>query len=539
MAEPARTPLVLVRCGWQRDRELVGQMLGMLGASARSIDDPAELQRLLVEDRIDLVLADAAGGLASLRELLQLLDDRAESAELPMVLLAPPDELTDLAVLTSRRFNAVLLTKPVAREQLAAAVESGLRFRDHQRQVRELLRRLSTANAELEIRRAAAEEEARRKTRFLAAISHDIRTPVNALVLTCQLLEMAGNGRGQTDPAEVHELIAGLRTHAASLVELVNDLLDIARYDQGKLEFHETEFSLGPFASQTLEALRPLARQKSLALTLDNASPRAVVQADRVKLARVLQNLVSNAIKFTESGEIGVTLRASTADGLRLSVRDTGIGIPPAQHESIFDEFAQLRNPERDRTKGTGLGLAICRRLVTAMDGQIRVVPEPQERGTTFLVTLPPDRVVADDRAPEATPPPASQPSHARFTGRVLIVDDHDPSRLVLQRLLQRLGLDVTVAASGREALKLLQPSQPDLVLLDLMMPDLSGLDVLRIIRQRPELDELPVVILTGDVTDQSESQLAAAGASGFLSKPLDLPKLTALLDRLEPPPAS
>lgn len=533
MDDPGRRPLVLVQCGWPRDRELLGELLGALGAEMRPVGEPGGLRTLLDDDRVDLVLADSAAGLGDLGDLLHALDGRAETTDLPLVLLADPEELTSLADLTARRFNAVLLTKPLGREQLSAAVESGLRYRDRQRQVRHLLRQLEASNAELEDRRAEATEEARRKTRFLAAISHDIRTPVNALVLTCQLLQLAGEGGDGR--REVLELTGSLRVNAASLVELVNDLLDIALFDQGKLEFKDSDFPLGGFVAAAIDGVRPLAEQKSLTLLAEVANPSAVLRADRVKLGRVVQNLVSNAIKFTDAGGVCVGVRAGTADGLVLTVRDTGVGIPESMWESIFDEFAQLRNPERDRTKGTGLGLAICRRLVTAMGGEIRVASAPGQPGSTFLVTLPPGRVVADDGGGETRPGANPVGPVARFEGRVLVVDDHDPSRTILARVLRRFGLGVEVAANGREALAQLDRVRPDLVLLDLMMPEMGGLDALRVIRGRPDLDGLPVVILTGDVSEKGDADLTEAGASACLSKPVDLPKLIAVLAELLP----
>jgi len=537
-----RRPLALVQCGWPRDRELVGDLLGSLGAEAWPMGNPEELRRLVAEGRIDLVVADSAGGFDALGRLIEILDGRADEGGLPMVLLADPEEISSLADLAVRRLNAVLLTKPTGRSQLVAAIESGLRYRARQREVRDLLakletsnERLASANAALELRREEAAEEARRKTRFLAAISHDIRTPVNALVLSCQLLRALG--QGDPEPGEIRDLTGNLLENASALAELVNDLLDIARHDQGKLEFAESDFPLGKFLAGTLGGMRPLALQKSLTLRSEVETPAAILRTDRVKLSRVVQNLVANAIKFTDSGEIVVNARADPVGGLVLTVRDTGMGIPESLRESIFDEFAQLRNPERDRTKGTGLGLAICRRLVTAMGGEIRVSTEPGQRGSTFLLTLPAGRVVAGGEADRGRAEAVREGPLGRFAGRVLVVEDHEPSRLLLRRLLLQSGLEVETARNGREALSILDRSRPDLVLMDLMMPDMGGMEALGIIRSRPDCQGLPVVILTGDLGDRVDDDLARAGASASLSKPIELPRLSALLDRIVPAP--
>lgn len=541
MVDPGRRPLALVHCGWPRDRQLVAELLGTMGVEVRVAEPFADVRRLLAEDRVDLILADSAVGQGSLAAFLGTLDGHAEAVDLPMVLLADPADLNELAARTARRFNAVLLTKPVVREQLAAAIEAGLKFRARYRQVRDLLRqleasnlRLASANTELERRREEAAEEARRKTRFLSAISHDIRTPVNAMILTCELLQHVCEG--DPDRGEVRELARVLRANAGALTELVNDLLDIARYDQGKLEFTESDFALGEFIETVTEGLRPLAAEKALALQAVVETRAAVVRTDRVKLGRVLQNLVANAIKFTDEGSVRVVARAGTAEGLVLTVEDTGVGIPDSMREGIFDEFAQLRNPERDRTKGTGLGLSICRRLLGAMGGSICVDDPGGRRGSTFRVVLGPSRVVDDGPGAVPSERGRSRSGEGTYQGRVLVVDDHEPSRIVTRRLLQWFGLEVDVAANGRDALAKLNRSPPDLMLLDLMMPEMGGAETLGVIRSRPEWADLPVVILTGDVGERAGADLARAGATSFLSKPLDVRQLTALLDRYTPP---
>ncbi|HEX8202374.1 MAG TPA: response regulator, partial [Isosphaeraceae bacterium] len=198
----------------------------------------------------------------------------------------------------------------------------------------------------------------------------------------------------------------------------------------------------------------------------------------------------------------------------------------------------QLRNPERDRSKGTGLGLSICRRLVTGMGGDIRVLATPGQPGSTFQVALPPGRVVAEAAAagPDDHREDPVEDSGGRFAGRVLVVEDHESSRRTLRRLLQRYGLTADVAANGREALAQMERQRPDLVLLDLMMPEMGGLETLRAVRQRPDWSALPVVILTGDLRKPRDTDLRAAGASACLSKPVSLPELTTILRRFVPP---
>jgi signal transduction histidine kinase/ActR/RegA family two-component response regulator len=497
-----------------------------------------EVKTLLAGDMIDLIVADPENGGEGLSALLQMLDTSAELGDLPLVLLTEVQELSSLADLTGHHFNAVLLAKPVAREQLVSAIKSGLRFRTRQRQVQELLReqkasnaRLAEANSELEVRRAAAAEESLRKTRFLSAISHDIRTPVQAIVLSCELLRLLNPK--EMSQKQIEDLTDGLRRNATSLVQLLDDILDIARYDQAKLEFTEMEFPLGHFVVGTLDSVRPLAEAKGLQLFADISTPLAILRADQVKLARVLQNLLSNAIKFTHEGAVRVHAHARTDHGLTLTVQDTGVGIPPSMREAIFDEFAQLSNPERDRTKGTGLGLAICRRLIDGMGGQIRVDDGHDQVGSTFHITLPANRVIREGQEMIDVKVPTNVP-RPQFSGLVLLVEDHDPSRVLMQRLLRQFGLEVDVAINGREAIDRMERTRPDLVLLDFMMPVMNGCETVQVIRSRREWNEVPVVMLTAQVSEQIRPA-QMEGVTAYLSKPIELPKLVHLLSRLLP----
>ena len=247
--------------------------------------------------------------------------------------------------------------------------------------------------AELDARRREAEETSVRKTRFLAAISHDIRTPANAISLLAELIRRSASNPAMV--AEIPELAEELHASAMALVGLLGDMLDLARFDTGRIDIQETEFSLGDLLAEEDRRLAPLARDKGLDLKVVPAARPLRVRADRIKLSRVIDNLIGNAVKFTEAGEI--RLEAARLDDGRAQVRvtDTGIGIEARDLANIFDEFFQLRNPERDRTKGTGLGLAICRRLVDAMGGELTVHSEPG-RGSTFAVTLPATAVRAE-----------------------------------------------------------------------------------------------------------------------------------------------
>jgi len=250
---------------------------------------------------------------------------------------------------------------------------------------------LKELQRELDLRRREAEEASVRKTRFLAAVSHDIRTPANAISLLAELIRRSSGNPAMS--ADVPELAMELHHSAMSLVNLLGDVLDVARFDSGRIELEESEFDLTQFLQDEMRQMQPLARQKSLELVCA-FPPRPVrIRTDRIKLSRIIGNLVGNAIKFTERGQIRLEAQGENGQGIEIRISDTGIGIAPEFLRHIFDEFFQLRNPERDRTKGTGLGLSICKRLVDAMGGKIEVVSQPGA-GSTFTVILPPSAVL-------------------------------------------------------------------------------------------------------------------------------------------------
>jgi PAS domain S-box-containing protein len=396
---------------------------------------------------------------------------------------------------------------------------------------------LKNLQRELEIRRREAEEASVRKTRFLAAVSHDIRTPANAISLLAELIL-----RTSANPAMVGQIpqMAGeLQSSAATLVELVSDVLDVARFDSGKIELQESEFSLAVLFNDEGRQLLPMAREKGLKLEKELPDPPIWLRTDRIKLGRVIANLLGNAIKFTPRGEVRLAAARMQDGGVRISVSDTGEGIQPEQKARIFDEFYQLRNPERDRNKGTGLGLAISKRLVDAMGGTIEVESTPG-RGSVFSITLPESAVsprreglaglesglglwVATDRPP--------RPGQNSLRGlKILVIEDHDGTRSATAQILESEGAEVLQAADGRSGLKMVREQRPNILLLDLMLPDIGGKQVLaELQKDRPE--ELKhILVLTGDLVSSHEDDLKAMGVDAVCPKPVDIPCLLSIL---------
>jgi two-component system capsular synthesis sensor histidine kinase RcsC len=253
---------------------------------------------------------------------------------------------------------------------------------------------LKELQSELDSRRRAAEEQSVRKSRFLAQVSHDIRNPANTISLLAELLYRTA---AQHDGAsEVSSIAGDLRKNALSLVDLVSDVLDLTRFDSGRIELEETEFSLTEMLTEECRGYREMASEKGLDFECILPPGNVLVRTDRVKLSRVLGNLLSNALKFTETGSVKLSAVILHPNGkgseLELSVCDTGPGVPAEFQDRIFDEFFQIRKSS-DSSRGAGLGLAICKRLIQAMGGSIWVQSQPGQ-GSTFFVHLPASTLV-------------------------------------------------------------------------------------------------------------------------------------------------
>ncbi len=442
----------------------------------------------------------------------------------------------ELALIDGRRLSLVVSAAPfrAADGSITGAVTAFLDVSNY----KQLLR-------EVEIRRREAEEASVRKTRFLAAVSHDLRTPANAINLVAEIIRNVAREPGV--PPEMSSLAERLQRNVITLLSLVGDLLDLSRFDSGKIEVIESEFSLNDLLVEEGEQLRPLAGAKSVDLVVD-PGPRPIwLRTDRVKLARVIGNVVDNAIKFTAEGSVRVTI-ASLDDersraGVEIHIVDTGIGIPAEQIGHIFDEFVQLRNAERDATKGTGLGLAICHRLVAVLGGEIQVQSTPSA-GSRFIIRLPASAIAVRLGTLEPLSAPRPEPSRTerrRLEGlRILLVEDHASTRESCRDLLIREGAVVREAPDGSTALQFLYAEPVDVMLLDLMLPDMDGSEVLKCIRDTRPSGLRGVLVLSGDLNNERIPTLEALKPDAVILKPVNVDLLITAVQafRVAPPSA-
>jgi PAS domain S-box-containing protein len=379
-----------------------------------------------------------------------------------------------------------------------------------------------TARIELE---AKLEQQSQHKSRLMSALSHDARTPLNAVVLSAKLLE--SQAKDQDDP-EVRECLRTIQNAVRNVLDLLSDLLDLSRIDAGATRAEASRFPLQPTLVECLSSIEPQARAKGLDVRLEVGNlADAGLETDRAKLKQILSNLLSNALRYTESGGIRV-FACRDYRTIRIGVEDTGIGIAEADQLRIFDEFAVLEHPNRLRGEGTGLGLAICRRLANLLQGEILLESEPG-RGSRFTLVLPTSILTS---APMFEKPHLANPIRD-FTGAILIAEDHDDSRKTLAKVLRRMGYQVVEAENGREVLELVRQERPMVVLMDVNMPGMDGVETTLALRRDPNFLDLPILALTGDVTIVNQQRIGEAGVDGYLEKPVTWEKLEAALAKL------
>lgn len=380
------------------------------------------------------------------------------------------------------------------------------------------------------VRRAglAAEEANAAKNEFLSRMSHELRTPLNAVLGFAQILEM-----GTLTPAQTESLGYILRA-GRHLLTLINEVLDITRVESGQVTIEQVPVTVGDLLQESLDLVRPLAALRQVQLTLE--LPEATlpsVRGDRLRLLQVLLNLLTNAVKYNRLGG-AVTLRCeSAADRIHILVRDTGPGLTPAQVARLFTPFERL-GAEQSEIEGSGLGLALSRRLVEAMEGTIGVTSVPGQ-GSTFWVNLAAGGVVPP--VPVVVPAggaPVVRP--AGVTRTVLYIEDNVSNLRLVERILEsRPNIKLLAAMQGQLGLDLALEQAPDLILLDLQLPDLPGAEVLRRLRANPLTAATPVVIVSADATPAQMARLRRAGADIYLTKPLDVRQLLEVVDALLP----
>ncbi|MGH2395523.1 MAG: ATP-binding protein [bacterium] len=374
----------------------------------------------------------------------------------------------------------------------------------------------------------AAEAANRAKSEFLSRMSHELRTPLNAIIGFGQLMEM------DAVTPEQRESVDQILRAGRHLLNLINEILDIARIEAGRLSLSIEPVALQEIVEECQDLIRPSAAQRRIVLDLQTGVDSQIVMADRQRLKQVLLNLLSNAVKFnSEGGRVTLSCTSRPQDRLRLGVTDTGPGISPESLRKLFTPFERLGAGQLG-IEGTGLGLALSKTLTEAMQG-VMGVESLVGRGSTFWIELP----VARDVAPEADTREPAAPGvglalNARAARTVLYIEDNLSNLKLLERVMaRRPDVRLLTAMQGRLGLDLARQHRPDLILLDLDLPDVRGDQILRTLRDDAATGDIPVVMLTATATPGEIDRLLNSGARAYLTKPFDVKALFSLLDEI------
>jgi two-component system, sensor histidine kinase len=416
------------------------------------------------------------------------------------------DELGVLAA----SFNAMLAEIERRNRELA----------QHRQRLEEQIGERNRVNAELLVAKEKAEDAVRLKSEFLANMSHEIRTPMNGVMGMIDLvLERC------TDTEEREQLLVA-QGAAGSLITIVNDILDLSKIEAGKMTLEKIDFDLGRVVRDSIRIFDSAVREKHLDVRLSLA-PGCPEWAcgDPARLRQVLVNLIGNAVKFTDEGLVEVLLEPAGAGELRFVVRDTGIGIPPEKLGAIFDAFTQADGSHTRRFGGTGLGLTITRRLVDLMGGRVWAASKIGQ-GSRFCLELP----MAAGSAPAPSQAQAGNVEAPLPKLHVLVAEDNAVNQKVICAVLRRQGWSITLASNGEEAWSHFRDGVFDLILMDVQMPEMDGLQATQLIREeerrRSPGERIPILALTAHASPAQHKECLAVGMDGILTKPISVPNL-------------
>lgn len=524
------------------DQIIIGEAVRRMLASEQDIkfhfcNDPAKAMQVAVESSPTVVLVDLVmpefDGLA----LVGLFREHPLVRDIPIIVLSTTEDPKVKASAFSKGANDYIVKLPDRLELVA-------RIRHHSAGYINLLEKNEAFKALLESQKALeaakelAEKATRAKSDFLACMSHDIRTPMNAIIgMTDVLSETALDG-------EQHQHLRVIRSAGETLLGLINDILDFSKIEAGQLHLEQINYNLREVIADATDIAKVRAREKDLAIvtSIDGAVPDTLL-GDPTRICQVLINLLSNAIKFTTKGEVTVRVvlekDAQGSPALLFSVSDTGIGIPAEKQAALFQKFMQVDSSTTRKYGGTGLGLAICKQLVELMGGTIWVESE-LGRGSTFCfkIAARTPQLLASGLSNAAPAQSAPQAESSVAPMHILLADDTPENRLLIQTYLKKTAHRLETAENGEIALAMFKKDPCNLVLMDMQMPVMDGYMATREIRKWEQANGIkptPIVALTAEALAEDAKRSTAAGCTDHVVKPIRKAKLMEVIARFAP----
>jgi CheY-like chemotaxis protein/CHASE3 domain sensor protein len=517
-------------------------------------------------DLLELVAEDIGASLAAARYREQLQDALTETQQLNEELQVQQEELRTANEELEEQSRALRASQAMLENQQAELEQTNSQLSERTEALDQRNAALRRVQRDLEDRADELQRASRYKSEFLANMSHELRTPLNSALILAKLL--GDNPQGNLSAEQV-KFAESIYASGNDLLVLINDILDIAKVEAGKLEVVVEEVSLPKLVQGLEDMFKPLASDKRLAFRLDlqPGMPSTLV-TDRHRVEQVLKNLLSNALKFTDSGDVSLAVSGTPDGGAAFAVTDSGIGIAPEQQALIFEAFHQADGTTSRRYGGTGLGLSISRDLTHLLGGTITVQSEPG-RGSTFTLQLPATAPQASHQAPAparaALPAPAPSPTRAPSSAssssfshanpappapvpaplfdddralpadqirRVLVIEDEPQFAHILYDLAHELGYRCLVAHGAADGFELAQQFVPDAILLDMRLPDSTGLDVLQRLKDSPKTRHIPIHVVSA--AENAQAAALHMGAIGYAQKPATRADLMKVFSRLE-----
>jgi signal transduction histidine kinase/ActR/RegA family two-component response regulator len=505
-----RNDTILVVAPFGRDAELICTQMRANGVHCEQCDSVDDVcARVPNENIAAIVMTEEALNSESTGRLAKALADQPAWSEIPLLILTGVPSLehrTHSYEALGRRTNVTLVDRPVRIKSLASALQSALRARQRQYEVRDLMRQL--------------EERIHERDRFLAVLGHELRNPLGAILLASQMTE--DDGHLDREHAQLIE------RQSRHLTRLVNDLLDLSRVAAGKIVLKNQNLDLREIARQTMSVAQPLADKQKIEMRAVFPDHPLIVEGDPVRIDQIIANILTNAIKYTpEGGHVTLQLESDGGEAL-IRVTDDGVGIAPDRIGRIFELFTQAENAIGRAQGGMGIGLALVRNLVQLHNGSVHAKSDGIGKGSEFCARLPLAKM-------QSLPlPRAEAPATDASPRRIVVVEDNPDVRDLLRLKLRRLGHAVADARDGIEGLDVVLRERPDLALVDLGLPGMDGYEVARGIREQLG-DDVILVAVSGFGQPEDKRRAIEAGFDDHITKPADVNDIENILRRFPP----